>query len=231
VTAARVLLGPTSHEALNALTIDTSHAIADMGATSIFIMDGVNVVNKQMTKKPLTINLPYGRKVRSTHICNITIPGLPMVLTGHIVPDLALPLLVGIHPLCKAGCRVIFDNGICDVEYDGKVILQGYKDPSTDLWTLPITPAGMQSALSQPPPFVDRALHPKKTLHDGVNLASFTHSVRMQSNGVKFAYQSLCNLKISTLLKAVRKGFLKGCPNMIKKLILKNLNPSPATAK
>jgi hypothetical protein len=68
-------------------------------------------------------------------------------------------------------------------------------------------------------------------LHDGVNLASFTHSVRTQSNGIKFAHQSLCNPKISTLLKAVRKGFLKGCPNMTKKLILKYLNPSPATAK
>ncbi len=89
----------------------------------------------------------------------------------------------------------------------------------------------MQSTLLQPPPFVDCALHPKQTLHNGVNLASFTHSVRMQSNGVKFAHQSLCNLKISTLLKVVHKGFLKGCPNMTKKLLLRYLNPSPVTAK
>jgi hypothetical protein len=41
----------------------------------------------------------------------------------------------------------------------------------------------------------------------------------------------LCNPKISTLLKATRKGFLKGCPNITEKLILKYLNPSPATAK
>ncbi len=48
---------------------------------------------------------------------------------------------------------------------------------------------------------------------------------------MKFAHQSLCNPKILTLLKVVRKGFLRGCPNMSKKLILKYLNPSPATAK
>jgi hypothetical protein len=41
----------------------------------------------------------------------------------------------------------------------------------------------------------------------------------------------LCNPKISTLLKAVGKGFLKGCPNLREKLILKYLNPSPATTK
>ena len=33
------------------------------------------------------------------------------------------------------------------------------------------------------------------------------------------------------MLKAVRKGFLTRCPNINKKLILKYLNPSPATAK
>ncbi len=48
---------------------------------------------------------------------------------------------------------------------------------------------------------------------------------------VKFAHQSLCNPKILTLLKAIQKGFLKGCLNISKKLIVKYLNPSPATAK
>ncbi len=41
----------------------------------------------------------------------------------------------------------------------------------------------------------------------------------------------LGNPRNSTLLKAVRCGFLNGCPNISKKLILKYLNPSPGTAK
>jgi hypothetical protein len=53
----------------------------------------------------------------------------------------------------------------------------------------------------------------------------------MLANAVKFAHQSLCNPKISTLLKATCRGFLKKCPNFTKKLIIKYLNPSPATAK
>jgi hypothetical protein len=32
-------------------------------------------------------------------------------------------------------------------------------------------------------------------------------------------------------MKALKKGFLKGCPNMNKELVTKYLNPSPATAK
>ena len=33
------------------------------------------------------------------------------------------------------------------------------------------------------------------------------------------------------MMKALRQGFLKGCPNLSEKLVTKYLNPSPATAK
>jgi hypothetical protein len=57
-------------------------AIADTGATSIFIMTGANVDNKHVTTLPLTINLPNGKQIQSTHVCNIIIPVLPTVLTA-----------------------------------------------------------------------------------------------------------------------------------------------------
>ncbi len=165
-------------------------------------------------------------------MCDIAIPGLPTILQGHVVPHLAIASLIGIQPLCRAGCTVTFDNTTCDVIFDNKVILRGNKDPATNLWTLPIMAAAMQTALPRSAPIYDRALHDKHaSLHHGVNLATFTHSIKTRVNGVKFAHQLLCNPKISTLLKAVRKGFLTGCPNLSKKLILKYLNPSPATSK
>jgi len=75
-----------------------------------FIMDGVDVVNKCIATTPLIINLPDGKKVKSTHVCDIIIPGLPTVLLGHIVPSLTVASLIGIRPLCKAGCTVVFDD-------------------------------------------------------------------------------------------------------------------------
>jgi hypothetical protein len=134
---------------INAITIAPNHAMADTGATSIFVMDGVDVANRRVATKPLTFNLPDGRKVKWTHACDINIPGLPVTLTGHIIPDLKTASLIGICPLCKVGCKVFFDNEKCDVVYKGRVILRGYKDPSTDLWMLPITNEGMQSTQSQ----------------------------------------------------------------------------------
>jgi hypothetical protein len=59
----------------------------------------------------------------------------------------------------------------------------------------------------------------------------FTHTIRTKANSIKFAHQSMCSPAISTLLKAIRRGFLDGCPNLSAKGVTRYLNPSPATAK
>jgi hypothetical protein len=78
------------------------------------------------------------------------------------------------------------------------------------------------AALPQPGPCIGCAPHQ--------SIVGFTHLIKTRVNAVKFAHQSLCNPKISTTLKAVRKGFIDGCPNINVILIQKYLNPSQATA-
>ena len=124
--------------------IPPTHAVAGIGATSIFVLKGTTMKNIRPAVKPLVINLPNSTVVRSTDVCDFDIPNLSMVLEGHVVPDLTLALLIDIRVLCKAGCVVIFTDMACHVMYGGKVILRGYKDPSTDLWILPITPEEIQ---------------------------------------------------------------------------------------
>jgi hypothetical protein len=229
---ARQIFGVQTNQYLNAITNATTEAIADTGGTSIFIMEGTPVENLRPATALVSINLPDGTKVKSTHMCNIniTIPGLPIVLMGHIVPQLLMASLIGIWVLCKAGCKVLFTKAHCDVIHNNKFILCGYKDPSTNLWTLPINTTGDQIKIKgkvdvphENPPVADDIDYP--------NVATFIHSIRTRANVVMFAHQSLCNPKISTLLKATQCGFLQGCPNMNKKLMLKYLNPSPAMAK
>jgi hypothetical protein len=204
--------------------IEPTHGIADTGATSIFVQEGIPVPNIQVAMYPLTVNLHDGRQVRLTHTCDVVVPGLPEPLTGHVIPDLAMASLFGIRPLCNAGCIVVFHNDRVEVRYKGKIILVGPRNASTYLWTLPLasTLKTIRPQLSLP-----------SAIHNAMPtvIAAFTHSVWTRVNAVQFAHQALGNPKILTLLKAVRRGFLKGCPNMTKKLILKYLNPSPATAK
>jgi hypothetical protein len=67
--------------------------------------------------------------------------------------------------------------------------------------------------------------------HSATQIAYFTHTIQNKANNIRFAHQSLCSLHISTLLKAIRCGYFKECPNLMAKGVLKYLNPSPATAK
>ena len=66
--------------------IASNEAIVDSGATQIFVIDGRLVNNKQKPTCPLKVALADGRRVMSTHMCDIIIPGLPTTLVGHIVP-------------------------------------------------------------------------------------------------------------------------------------------------
>ena len=83
-----------------------------------------------------------------------------------------------------------------------KIIITGNKDPSTDLWTLPIGPNIEQTKKPiadptiAPPASRPVGQSPKKSItvpsdaHDGSSqVASFTHSVKTRATAVKFAHQ------------------------------------------
>jgi hypothetical protein len=72
----------------------------------------------------------------------------------------------------------MFTKTNCDVWYKGKIILSGKKDPSTDLWTLPIGPNKEQSKTIKP---VGQAQKKSRTVpgdaHEGATqAASFTRN-------------------------------------------------------
>ncbi len=184
-------------------------------------MDGTPMVNKQPTTRPLKVSLANGRQVMSTHMCDIHIKGLQFVLTGHIILDLSIDSLFGIKVLTKDGCEVTFTCDKCIVCYKNDIILQGGKDPATDLWTLPLGSPGMtfqhaKRVLPLAAPVVANA-----HAHSDTQIAFFTHIVRNKANSIRFANQSLCSPPISTLPKAIRQGYLKGCPNLTAKGVSK----------
>jgi hypothetical protein len=93
-----------------------------------------------------------------------------------------------------------------------------------------IVPNKSQAALnamhqSIPGPCLDSA--PRPILH-GID---FFHHCRTKENNVKFMHQSLCNPPKSSLLAAVRQGFLRDALQLTTKTVIKYLPPSPATSK
>jgi hypothetical protein len=81
------------------LALRTGNVIADSGATQIFVMEGIPVINKRVTTNPLTVSLVDDHQVLLTHMCDIHIKGLPFPLTGHIILDRSIASLFGIRVL------------------------------------------------------------------------------------------------------------------------------------
>jgi hypothetical protein len=62
-------------------------------------------------------------------------------------------------------------------------------------------------------------------------LELFLYHQTTKANTVKFMHQSLCNLPITSLIKAVNAGFLRSAPHLNAKSVQKYLMPSPVTSK
>jgi hypothetical protein len=63
-----------------AFRLNTKDAIADSGATQIFVKEGTPVLNKRVTTRPFKVALANGHQVMSTQMCDIVIDGLPIIL-------------------------------------------------------------------------------------------------------------------------------------------------------
>ena len=91
-------------------SITTEYSISDSGATCHFLVEGARVTNLEVADNPISITIPNGKNMTSTHTCNLDIPWLPHHVTeAHIVPGLAHVSLISTRKFCEAGCKVIFD--------------------------------------------------------------------------------------------------------------------------
>ena len=110
-------------------------AISDSGATAHFPEEGVPIINMRVAENPITIKLPDGSLIYSTHIGNLGISWMPDHMTeAHIVPGLSHSSLISTKVFCDAGCKLFFDEFECKMYYKGELILTGGRDKKTGMW-------------------------------------------------------------------------------------------------
>eukprot|EP00804_Cyclotella_cryptica_P005555 CCRYP_003060-RA/>CCRYP_003060-RA protein AED:0.28 eAED:0.31 QI:0/0/0/1/0/0/4/0/813 len=201
------------------------YAIFDSGATAHFQVNKAHVVNKRPALKPLTICLPNGKHIVSTHTCNHDLPWLPHSSTeAHIVPGLSHSSLISTRKFCDTGCQVTLDQHSCKIYYQGALVLTGTRDETTGLWKVPIHP--------------HRPSHPDKhsklnSPHDSPlitapHTAMNMYTLPSKQQQLKYMHQAFFSPPIATLLKAINNNQLQGFPLMKADLYLA---PSPATSK
>ena len=205
-------------------------AILDSGATSHFLVTDAPVINIRPASNPLSVQIPNGQKVNSTHTCELNVPALPkQARLGHILPGLAAHSLLSVVKLCNAGCDVKLTKIDCTVKYNGRLVLQGYKCARSGLWMVPITgnKQDTEATMAKIPELLNQAVEIQQG-REYVNNAIPTSS---RAELAMYYHQTMCSPPKSTFLKAIKNGHFITFPGLTYELISKHLPPSTATEK
>ena len=205
-------------------------AILDSGATSHFLVTNAPVNDILPAANPLTVQIPNGERVTSTHTCNLDMPHLPEpARQGHIMPGLASHSLLSVTKLCNAGCTVEFTMIGCNITYRGRKIVCGKKCTATGLWMIPITdkPNAIQPTINQTSP----PTHNFDTINSAKEFATNTIQTSTMEELAKYYHQCLLSPPKLTLLQSINNQPLRTFPGLTYGLISKHLPPSTATDK
>ena len=201
----RMDLGPDALMNTAKIKIAVDMAIADAGATAHFAIPGAPVINTKIAATPLIINLPDGEQLHSTHTCELDIPWLPYeARKAHIVPGLQHTSLISIKVLCDAGCKVSYDEDKCKVYFKNKLVWHGGREPTTQLWVLPLCPK--QADL----PKIHDIVQAEAQLHYANNAYVTTSKAAL----IRYLHQALFSPTKATLLQAIQNNQLPTWPGL-----------------
>jgi hypothetical protein len=112
--------------------------IVDSGCTGHFLLVNAPCLNKVKSQTPLTVRLPNGATMESSHTAELNIPQLNAAASiAHVLPGMANHSLLSVGQLCNEGYIVTFKNASVTVCNSQKFqILSGPRDLDTGLWRI-----------------------------------------------------------------------------------------------
>jgi hypothetical protein len=125
-------------------------AIVDSGCTGHFLLVNAPCLNKVKSQNQLTVWLPNGATMESSHTAVLNIPELNKAASiAHVFPGLANHYLLSVGQLCNEGCTVTFRNAsvaICNSQE--LQILKVAWDLDTGLWRINLQKEHQQPQLA-----------------------------------------------------------------------------------
>jgi hypothetical protein len=110
-------------------------AMLDSGCTSIFLSSTAPCTSKKTSHIPLSVNIPNGTSIYSSHMCDLLITDLPpQAWRAHILSGLVHNLLISVGQWCDNRCDITFKKEAVSVMKDGKCLMLGSQDSRSDLW-------------------------------------------------------------------------------------------------
>jgi hypothetical protein len=110
----------------------------DSGCTGHFLLVNAPCLNKVKSRTPLTVRLPNGATMESSHTAELDIPELNAAVSKeHVSPGMDNHSLLSVGQLCDEGYIVTFKQAtvtICDS--GNSQILSGPRDLNTSRWRI-----------------------------------------------------------------------------------------------
>jgi hypothetical protein len=186
-------------------------AIVDSGCTGHFLLVNAPCLNKVKYQTPLTMRLPNGATMESSHTAELNIPALNAAASiAHVSPGMANHSLLSVGQICDEGYIVTFKNASVTVCNSQKFqILSGPRDLETGLWRINLKQDNQQ--VQQP-------------------VANNVYEYRKTCAFIQYLHKALFNPTKSALLQAVKNGHLITWPDLTEDAIHKHLKLTPATA-
>jgi hypothetical protein len=110
----------------------------DSGCTEYFLLVNVQCLNKVKSQTPLTVRLPSGATMESSHTAELNIPALNTSASiSHVFPGMANHSLLSVGQLCNEGYIVTSNNASVTVCNSQEFqIMSGPWDLDTGLWRI-----------------------------------------------------------------------------------------------
>jgi hypothetical protein len=183
----------------------------DSGCTGHFLLVNAPCLNKVESRTPLTVRLPNGATMESSHTADLDIPELNAADSkAHVFPGMAHHSLLSVGQLCDEGYIVTFKQDtvtICNSE--SSKLLSGPRDVTTGLWRINLK----QTHKHIPNP-----------------IANNVYELRNTGALVHYLHKALFSPTKSEMLQAVIDGHLITWPGLTEDAINKHLKLTSATA-
>jgi hypothetical protein len=110
----------------------------DSGCTGHFLLVNAPCLNKVESRTPLTVRLPNGATMESSHTADLDIPELNAAASkAHVFPGMAHHSLLSVGQLCDEGYIVTFkQDTVTSCSSGSSKILSGPRDVNTGLWRI-----------------------------------------------------------------------------------------------
>jgi hypothetical protein len=178
----------------------------DSGCTGHFLLVNAPCLNKVKSQNPLTVRLPNGATMDSSHTAALEIPELNKAASiSHVFHGMENHSLLSVGKLCNEGYTVTFRNTsvtICDSQE--LQILKGARDLDTGIWWINL-----------------------QKEHQAV--AKNVYELRNTGALVNYLHKAMFSPTKSAFLQAVKNGHLVTWPGLMETAINKHLKLTPAT--